>query len=293
MKKKSIIVTILVCVVLIISAVLISCSKSSDKSDSDKSTGTSFSAGNASEDETATKGEADKATSDVVDKVENITGTVTEGTDQSGDSSNEEPTGESEATPTPSITEAEAELTPTPEDTVVTVTTVATNTPTPTKAVVQKNTPTPTVTVQKNTPTPTPTKVVVQKNTPTPTPTLAPACEHLNSDVVYKKITTPEEGHWETMAAWDEPVYVRGYVCACGIKETDYAVDGKTLNDETIAAFLRNVCHSYGVTDILVDTIHHPESQVWVVDKEESYRLVADYFICYDCGYTESMDYLN
>ncbi len=252
------------------------------------------------------------ATSAPENKIPEEIDTVSENTGEKKD----EADAELSTAPTPAITDPEellqAELTQTVE---VSITPVPTNVPSDAPAYTKPSeevTPVLTEAAKKNTPTKKPVQGATVSKVPTKTPTKAPTkaptvvptkaptnvpteipekvCSHNNWGVIYVETVHPEEGHWETKEAWDEPVYAEAYVCRCGVTELEFSEDGRTMNKETQAAFLehtRLARHSYGVTDIIVEYIHHEATQVWVVDKLQQSSYEAIGWECLDCDFEE------
>lgn len=252
-----------------------------------------------------TDSEGAAATSAPENKIPEEINTVSENT---GDKKNEAEA-ELSTAPTPVITNPEE-----PEE--ISVTPVPTNGPSDAPALTkpaEEVTPGLTETAKKNTPTKKPTQVTTVSKVPTKAPTKIPTkaptkaptkvptkaptkapteipekvCEHKNCELIWVETVYPEEGHWEEQEAWDEPVYVGGAVCRCGVTELDFAEDGRTTSKATATAFLEHTRlaeHSYGTAYILVDYIHHEATKVWVVDKLQQSSYEAIGAVCYDCG---------
>ena len=122
---------------------------------------------------------------------------------------------------------------------------------------------------------------------------------------IIEVINHPEQGHTERVQvgtktvvdkeAWDEQVYARLAVCsACG-----YTSDStEDINNHLHVHYDPDLGYdnaSYGVTDVLVETIHHPavthEEAVyedrWVVDSPEWTEKVVVGYYCTECGATK------
>ena len=118
-------------------------------------------------------------------------------------------------------------------------------------------------------------------------------------------VTHEETGHYDAVQvgtktvvdkeAWDEQVYARLAVCsACG-----YTSDStEDINNHLHVHYDPDLGYdnaSYGVTDVLVETIHHPavthEEAVyedrWVVDSPEWTEKVVVGYYCTECGATK------
>lgn len=142
--------------------------------------------------------------------------------------------------------------------------------------------------------TPLPTEEPELKPTVEPEPTASQATHELphihHWTPVYSVEHQEEVGHYETVvvqAAWDEPQYGTGYVCA---------VCGAGFGDAGSAAGHIGSAHgyegSYFQSTIQTGIIHHDAvtEQHWVTDSAEGSESVATGFICAECG--ETREYL-